>query len=129
MGRSSLFDSFARKVRVANFCNRRQIATREGMEIYDSRQQQQSLSRREFLANARRLAAVAAAATVVDPFARVLAAQSSGSQIRVGIVGAGLAGLACARELRRNGIVATLFDANDRVGGRCWSLRGRPRRR
>ena len=60
MGRSSLFDRFARTVRVANFCNRRQIATREGMEIYDSRQQQQSLSRREFLANAGRLAAVAA---------------------------------------------------------------------
>ena len=123
MGRSSLFDSFARTIRVANFCGRRQIATREGMEIYDSRQQQRRLSRREFLATAGRLAAVAAATTVVDPLARARAAQSSGSQIRVGIVGAGLAGLACARELRRNAIVATLFDANDRVGGRCWSLR------
>src|SRR6188474_2082689 len=122
MGRSSLFDSFARTIRVANFCDRGQIATREGMDIYDACQQQRRLSRREFLATAGRLAAVAAAATVVDPLARALAAQSSGSQIRVGIVGAGLAGLAGARELRRNAIVATLFDANDRVGGRCWSL-------
>jgi monoamine oxidase len=35
-----------------------------------------------------------------------------------------LAGLACAYELKRRGIRATLFDAATRVGGRCWSLRG-----
>ena len=36
---------------------------------------------------------------------------------------AGLAGLACGDALRRKGVQATLYDASDRVGGRCWSLR------
>jgi monoamine oxidase len=42
----------------------------------------------------------------------------------VGIVGAGLAGLACADELTRAGVVPTVYDASTRVGGRCHSLRG-----
>lgn len=46
------------------------------------------------------------------------------ANLRVAIVGAGLAGLSCADRLARNGLRATLFEASDRVGGRCWSLRG-----
>ena len=45
------------------------------------------------------------------------------NKTKVGIVGAGLAGLVCADELRKNGIRSTVFDANTRTGGRCWSLR------
>lgn len=41
----------------------------------------------------------------------------------VAIVGAGLAGLSCASELARLGIKARVFEASDRVGGRCASLR------
>lgn len=41
----------------------------------------------------------------------------------VGIVGAGLAGLACADALAAKGIAATVYEAQDRAGGRCWSLR------
>lgn len=41
------------------------------------------------------------------------------------IVGAGLAGLACADALRRHGIAADIFEARaDRIGGRCWSSTG-----
>lgn len=40
----------------------------------------------------------------------------------VGIIGAGLAGLACARELKRSGVDATIYEASTRAGGRCWSL-------
>ena len=42
----------------------------------------------------------------------------------VGIVGAGLAGLSCAWELRKVGISATVYEASNRTGGRCWSLGG-----
>ncbi|MFN9264942.1 MAG: flavin monoamine oxidase family protein [Acidobacteriota bacterium] len=38
------------------------------------------------------------------------------------MVGAGLAGLTCAYRLAQNGLAADIFDANTRVGGRCWSL-------
>jgi len=42
---------------------------------------------------------------------------------RVVIVGAGLGGLCAAYELRKTGIVAELFEASPRAGGRCWSER------
>ncbi len=41
----------------------------------------------------------------------------------VAVVGAGLAGLACANELTRLGVPAKVFEAAQRVGGRCWSAR------
>ena len=43
---------------------------------------------------------------------------------RVVVVGAGLAGLTCAYRLRRSGIIATVYEANTRLGGRCWTRRG-----
>ncbi|HEU4343936.1 MAG TPA: NAD(P)/FAD-dependent oxidoreductase [Candidatus Binatia bacterium] len=39
------------------------------------------------------------------------------------IVGAGLAGLAAARELERRGCRVRVFEARNRVGGRVWTLR------
>jgi monoamine oxidase len=39
------------------------------------------------------------------------------------IAGAGLAGLAAARELERRGCGVTVIEARDRVGGRVWTLR------
>lgn len=43
---------------------------------------------------------------------------------RIVIVGAGLAGLTCAHRLKQAGISATIYEATDRVGGRCWTRRG-----
>jgi monoamine oxidase len=43
---------------------------------------------------------------------------------RIVIVGAGLAGLSCAYRLRQAGYVAQVYEASDRVGGRCWTGRG-----
>ena len=41
--------------------------------------------------------------------------------MRVAVVGAGFAGLACAADLAGAGIDVTVFEASDRVGGRVWS--------
>ncbi|HEU5212274.1 MAG TPA: FAD-dependent oxidoreductase [Gaiellaceae bacterium] len=42
----------------------------------------------------------------------------------IAIVGAGLAGLSAAYSLKRGGLASDLYEASDRVGGRCWTLRG-----
>lgn len=44
---------------------------------------------------------------------------------RVVIVGAGLAGIRCAHMLwtQEPAIASTVYEASDRIGGRCWSLR------
>jgi monoamine oxidase len=40
------------------------------------------------------------------------------------ILGAGLAGMVAALELRKAGYKVQVLEYNDRAGGRCWSLRG-----
>mgnify|MGYP003575043194 CR=1 FL=1 len=123
MAGSSWFRSLRRIVAAADFCERRQLSSREGIEKFSARESQYRLNRREFMAGAGKLAAGAAVGGV-GALVRGVAAPPPKSAITVGIVGAGLAGLACAYELNRRGIIATLFDANDRAGGRCRSLAG-----
>lgn len=43
---------------------------------------------------------------------------------RVVVIGAGVAGLAAARELRSRGANVVVIEARDRVGGRVWTHRG-----
>ncbi len=44
------------------------------------------------------------------------------SGISVVVVGAGLAGLSSARELRKAGMDVTILESTDRVGGRCYTM-------
>jgi monoamine oxidase len=54
-----------------------------------------------------------------------LAAKTRGATPeRIVVVGAGLAGLTCAYRLKQAGITARVYEASDRVGGRCWTKRG-----
>ncbi len=56
--------------------------------------------------------------------ARPAYAATTASGARVVVVGAGLAGLSAAYQLRQAGIASTVLEASDRIGGRCWSSRG-----
>ena len=69
------------------------------------------LGRRGFLAGA--------GAALLVPALPALAA----AEARVAIVGAGLAGLAAARSLRRAGLSPVIFEAATRMGGRCVTNR------
>src|SRR5829696_2312046 len=74
-------------------------------------------TRRQLLAAGAGVAA-AAAASRFAPAAR--AADSP----RIVVVGAGLAGLSCAYRLKQAGYAAQVYEASDRIGGRCWTIRG-----
>ena len=80
-----------------------------------SRIEDLALSRRQFIGVA---GAAALSATAWAPRAR------AASSARVVIVGGGLAGLTCAYRLKQAGVRAELHEAADRLGGRCWSIRG-----
>jgi monoamine oxidase len=75
------------------------------------------LTRREVIAGGTGLAVAAA---LSGPLPRALAATTP----RIVVVGAGLAGLSCAYQLKLAGLRADVYEASDRVGGRCWTRRG-----
>ena len=125
MGRSPLFRKLARAMRIARYCDANKISTAEGIEQVAARQiaaSRREPNRREFLVHMGKLAVAGAVGSSAWPLQKCLAASSP--NVSVAIVGAGLAGLVCADELKRNGIAAALYDANNRVGGRCFSLGG-----
>ena len=78
-------------------------------------------SRRQFLKGAAAGAGVVAATSV--GLGALPAAATEGPNVVV--VGAGLAGLSCAYRLSKRGVRATVYEARvERLGGRCWTLRG-----
>ena len=84
-----------------------------------------SLTRRRFLA----LGGVAGAGMVLGctragPDRTQTPPSGPADDLRVAVVGAGLAGLTAAYWLTRTGVGVTVYEARDRVGGRCWSARG-----
>src|SRR4051812_10420891 len=74
-------------------------------------------TRRQVLAGGAGLAAAAA-------LGGRLPAANAATAPRIVIVGGGLAGLSCAYQLKQSGYTAQLYEASDRLGGRCWSYHG-----
>jgi monoamine oxidase len=77
-----------------------------------------STSRRTFLGGA--LATGAAVAWGLGDSLPAAAATTP----RIVVVGGGLAGLSCAYRLKSAGYSAQIYEASDRIGGRCWSING-----
>ena len=126
MPRTALAASVHRALRIARLCEARQLSTSDGLTAVREWEQASSsgTTRREWLKLVGSAGVAGAVATIATPLGRLHAAGSGAAGPNVGIVGAGLAGLACADALAERGIVATVYDANDRTGGRCWTLRG-----
>ncbi|MFO0553799.1 MAG: FAD-dependent oxidoreductase [Polyangiaceae bacterium] len=87
------------------------------------------LGRRELLGLGAGAAGAALLGGCVGPEESDESAEDSSASLKainadIGIVGAGMAGLACAYQLKKSGCNATLHEANSRPGGRVWSLSG-----
>ena len=126
MSRTPLFDEVARALRIARFCERQHLSTRDGLAVVretETRDAAGRQTRREWLNTVARAGAATAAAAVLSPTQQLFANRQRTSSVDVGIVGAGIAGLACADALADNGVRATVYEAGTRAGGRCVSLR------
>lgn len=120
MAHSSLFDQLRRVVSAARFCDEHELGTEDGLARIEELRERRAgaLSRRRFLTGAAATGAVMAAG-----LGSGRARAAVGSNARIAIVGAGLAGLVCADRLRALGLSATLYEANSRVGGRVSTTR------
>ena len=93
------------------------LATQSVMREGSGAERELLMRRRDVLAGG---AGLAAAAMLSGPLSRAIAAAAP----RVAVVGGGLAGLTCAYRLSQAGVRADIYEASDRLGGRCWSRRG-----
>ncbi|MFN7918265.1 MAG: NAD(P)/FAD-dependent oxidoreductase [Vicinamibacterales bacterium] len=120
MSRTPGFADIIRALRLATAFERDGVSTAEGLEQIDAarvRRERTGHSRRDVLKGLG-----AAAATGV--FGSTVLAKPARPSASVGIVGAGLAGLAAADTLAGAGIAATIYEGRDRIGGRQWSMGG-----
>ena len=70
------------------------------------------------------LRSAGAGALAVTALGRLTPAARATATPRIVVVGAGLAGLTCAHRLKQAGYTAQVYEATDRLGGRCWTIRG-----
>ncbi len=125
MARSAAFRSFARLMAAALVAERRGCSATDALGMpQEFTPTPHTISRRQFLLGAGATGATLVLGTMTEFPIRVADAKPLPSSLSVGIVGAGLAGLACADTLKVRGIRASIYEAASRTGGRCWSLRG-----
>lgn len=78
------------------------------------------MNKREFL-QWLGLIGLAAGSTYLSPSVAANSTPKAASKKRIIVIGAGIAGLAAARELTRQGHQVQVIEARDRVGGRIWT--------
>jgi monoamine oxidase len=84
-------------------------------KAYQEKHPQTDPGRRQFIGNV----AKAALAAALLP---VMGCQTSGKKSRIAIIGGGMAGLRCAHILKKAGVNSTVFEADQRTGGRIFSV-------
>ncbi|OWY68254.1 amine oxidase [cyanobacterium TDX16] len=119
MGRSLLFQDLKRAIKIGIYAKKNHLSIGQGIEQIAQMQAsaaQSTVREREtqLTGTALENAAMQLERSYVSP--------QGERDVKIGIVGAGLAGLACGYELKQQGISATIYEASDRVGGRCYSL-------
>ena len=108
MGRSLLFRNLNQVTRLSSYCKKNQITNSQGIEQLAQLSAQMSSKQ----TNKRDRYLVVESRAQLTPSMR--------QNVKIAIVGAGYAGLACGLELKQHGILATIYEASNRVGGRCF---------
>ena len=116
MARTPLFALLQRASRLTRQAERSGIPIDE---LIDGARHARGVSRRQFLA-----AAGASAATLAAGGCASLPLRTRRREPQVIVVGAGLAGLTAAYRLQAAGVPVRVVEAQERLGGRCYSLRG-----
>jgi monoamine oxidase len=111
MARTPLAGQLREAASVADESRRRDLSVKRIVE--------ERISRRELFRRAGVIGLAGAAAMTVG-----VPRPARGAAPRIAVIGAGLAGLTCAYRLKQAGYAATVYEASDRVGGRCWTIRG-----
>lgn len=125
MGRTLGFDGIVRALRLAWTFEDRGIPTREGLErLAAARERHRAARGARPGATRRDVLKGLGAATVGVLGAPLVARATPRANASVGIVGAGLAGLAAADSLAAARIAATVYEGRERTGGRQWSMGG-----
>ncbi len=121
MGRTLGFDRVVRAMQLGARCDALGITAAEALERAAEARDRRAAppSRREVIAGAGAAAALGAMAAPGLGWAN-----PNRPNIDVGVVGAGLAGLACADTLASAGVAATVYESRARIGGRQWSMGG-----
>jgi monoamine oxidase len=118
MARTKIFEGIVRALSIARQSELQSVSTSEALERADA-----AITRRNLLlGSAAATATLAAGCAPDDDTVRMV--QGVRTQARIVVIGAGLAGLTTAWRLANAGYSPVVYDALNRVGGRCFSLRG-----
>ena len=128
MSRTPLFRLLQRSYRVASYAITHaepvdEVLDRRDDARADLRRDARGVTRREFVAGSAAVAAVAALDACAPSRPPAVTPQPGGGGPPVLIIGAGIAGLTAGYRLRQTGIPVRIIEAQNRVGGRMYSLR------